>query len=272
MSDRPKLYHEADLFEVMLHHSPETLYPEESHETVQICIPFEGARYQVKRSTENGTGLTHTLSAHDILILPDRQPHAIHWQAPADILSLQLSKAFLEQALGKARLDLRDNLVVRDRFLSDAAVELRRAALSDDAPPLLLGAFAAMIAYRIGHAAENHVAGLAGAVHPFSAGERSRIHQYVNANLDRPIRLEELARLTNQSQWHFLRRFTATEGVSPISFLTERRIEKAAALLTGSSLTVTEVALEVGMSLSHLSRTFLQRRGVSPSVFRRQHR
>lgn len=271
MADRPRLYHEADLFEVILHHSPETHFAEETHDTVQICIPFEGARYEVKRSSETGAMRTSLLGAGDILVVPDQQPHAVYWQRPADILSLQLSTDFLERALGKPRLQLRDSLVLRDQFLSDAALELRRAVLDDDAPPPLLGAFAAMIAYKIGRNAENQYPGPSGPIRPLSTGERSRVVDFISANLDRQIRIAELAQLVGMSQWHFLRRFTVSEGMSPNSFITKHRIEKAAALLIGSTTRVTDIAFDVGMSPSHLSRTFLHRMGVSPKAFRQQH-
>lgn len=271
MADRPRLYEEADLFEIILHHSPETLYPEETHETVQICIPFEGARYKVARSSEAGGGLAHQLGAGDILVVPRDQPHAIHWQRPADILSLQLSTSFLEQVLDRPCVELRGNLVLRDRFLSDAAIELRRTVIGENATSPLLGAFAAMIAFKIGRNAENLGSELSGPVRPFSAGERGRLERFIMSNLDRPIRIAELAQLVGMSQWHFLRRFSATEGTSPNAYITQRRIEKACALLTQSTMSVIEIALETGMSPSHLSRTFLQRMGVSPRAFRQRH-
>lgn len=271
MSDRPRLYHEADQFEVILHHSLETRYAEETHETVQICIPFEGARYEVTRSSETGALCTSLLGAGDILVVPDQQPHAIYWQRPADILSLQLSISFLEQVLGRPRPQLRDTLVLRDQFLSDAAIELRRVALDGDAQAPLVGAFAAMIAYKIGRNSEDQYARPNGPIRPLSTAERGRVVDFISANLERQIRIAELAHLVGISQWHFLRRFTASEGMSPNSFITKQRIEKAAALLAGSATRVTDIAFDVGMSPSHLSRTFLQRMGVSPKAFRQQH-
>ena len=53
---RPTLHKEADNFTVLLHHSPPKSYPEEVHRTVQIGIPFHGARYEVSGQGTTGQG------------------------------------------------------------------------------------------------------------------------------------------------------------------------------------------------------------------------
>jgi hypothetical protein len=50
MSDRPLSFADSGRFEICCHHSPPTDYPEETHATVQICIPQRGAAYSVTRS------------------------------------------------------------------------------------------------------------------------------------------------------------------------------------------------------------------------------
>ena len=72
------------------------------------------------------------------------------------------------------------------------------------------------------------------------------------------------------SLWHFMRRLNATLGVSPNEFITARRMKRAKALLTDTPMTVSQVALEVGLSHSHFSRQFLKHCGVSPREFRQK--
>jgi AraC-like DNA-binding protein len=65
--------------------------------------------------------------------------------------------------------------------------------------------------------------------------------------------------------FHFARAFKQSEGVTPHGYLLERRVE----LLTGTNLSLSEIALASGFSdQSHLARHFRQRVGVSPSLFR----
>jgi AraC-like DNA-binding protein len=137
--------------------------------------------------------------------------------------------------------------------------------------PAFADAIATVIAYRVGLGAATGRGALGQeSVPAFSSAQLARIERFVGEHLDQPIRLLTLAEFTDLSVWHFLRRFSASYGLPPHAFITERRLARAQALLAESKLTITEIALEIGMSHSHFSRTFLKRFGVSPREFRRQ--
>jgi two-component system response regulator YesN len=51
-----------------------------------------------------------------------------------------------------------------------------------------------------------------------------------------------------------------------------KRLRRAKDLLANSELQVVDIALEVGMTHSHFSRTFLRSFGLTPTEFRRQAR
>ncbi|MBV9253140.1 MAG: helix-turn-helix transcriptional regulator [Actinobacteria bacterium] len=63
-----------------------------------------------------------------------------------------------------------------------------------------------------------------------------------------PITLDELAAAANLSKYHFLRLFKATYGITPMEYVSQRRIERAQDLLRATNLTVTEVCFAVGFS------------------------
>lgn len=84
-------------------------------------------------------------------------------------------------------------------------------------------------------------------------------------------RLPDIAGLTPTSYCRAFRRVT---GMSPGSYLTRLRINKAKALLhePSRSLSLKEVARQVGYQDElYFSRTFKKSEGVSPSLYRRQH-
>jgi AraC-like DNA-binding protein len=270
MSERPLSFADPGRFEIYCHHSPPALYAEETHDTVQICIPFEGARYDVTRHSAGGRNYVHRLSARDVLVVPAEQPHTVAWRRPADILSVQLSRRFMRDALDLPEIEIPDALTLRDPLLTEAAGALRSMLQAGEATPVLFGAFATLIAYRI-------VKGVSGGIGlsrleqaaPFPESGAARIRHYIAQHLDRPIQLTELAGLAGLSLWHFTRRFHATEGMSPHAFITERRLQKAEALLAGTDRSILEIALDVGMTHSHFSRTFVRRFGVAPREYRR---
>jgi transcriptional regulator GlxA family with amidase domain len=82
-----------------------------------------------------------------------------------------------------------------------------------------------------------------------------------------PVR--RLARVSGASQAHFARSFKEAFGVPPHRYLLTRRLERAAALLRDTALSVTEVAFQTGWnSLGTFGRTFRDVTGESPGAFR----
>jgi AraC-like DNA-binding protein len=81
----------------------------------------------------------------------------------------------------------------------------------------------------------------------------------------------ELAAELGLSLDYFSRRFRATFGLAPRSWLTRERIRRAALELSESTATVSEVAYNLGYrDLGLFSRQFKRVIGVAPSEFRRR--
>ncbi|MBN1939107.1 MAG: AraC family transcriptional regulator [Candidatus Aminicenantes bacterium] len=102
---------------------------------------------------------------------------------------------------------------------------------------------------------------------------RSRINRvidYIDRNIGRELRLEELARTANFSRYHFHRIFGALTGETLNAFIQRRRAELAAgALIVHPKSTITEIALEYGYSGSDVfARAFKERFGMSASEWR----
>jgi AraC-like DNA-binding protein len=87
-----------------------------------------------------------------------------------------------------------------------------------------------------------------------------------------PLDVPTMARTALMSPSHFSRRFRATYGETPYSYLMTRRIERAMALLRGGA-SVTDACMAVGCtSLGSFSSTFTEIVGESPSAYRsREH-
>lgn len=89
------------------------------------------------------------------------------------------------------------------------------------------------------------------------------------AHLDRPLRLNDLARAALLSPFHFHRVFQALTGATPGDFVKRLRLEKALGMMAFSKReSLTSIALACGFaSSSDFSRSFKQRFGVAPSAF-----
>ncbi|MCJ8279432.1 MAG: AraC family transcriptional regulator [Rivularia sp. ALOHA_DT_140] len=96
-----------------------------------------------------------------------------------------------------------------------------------------------------------------------------QILDYIDAHLDRDIKLADLARLLDMSQFHFSHLFKQSIGMSPYQYLLQQRVERAKLLLKQKDRLIVDIALECGFSShSHLSRKFRQFTGMTPKQYR----
>ncbi|NJM66930.1 MAG: helix-turn-helix transcriptional regulator [Acaryochloris sp. RU_4_1] len=94
---------------------------------------------------------------------------------------------------------------------------------------------------------------------------------YIHDSLDQEIKLADLAALLGMSQFHFIRLFKQTIGMTPYQYLLQQRIERAKQLLQHSDRGIIDIAFLCGFnSHSHLSQQFRQLTGMTPKAYRGQ--
>ena len=95
----------------------------------------------------------------------------------------------------------------------------------------------------------------------------NRVIDYLRGNLDRQVKLKELARVACLSEFHY-RIFGAVSGETLNNFTNRLRLEKAARLLRYSGQSMTDIALDCGFSSSAtFSRAFRSGYDTSPVSF-----
>ena len=98
---------------------------------------------------------------------------------------------------------------------------------------------------------------------------RRQMVDYIEAHLDQPITLGELALRCNLSEYHFARMFRASFGLPPHQYLLARRLHRACQLLRLGVMPLGEIALLCGFaSASHFSNRFRQAVGATPGEYR----
>jgi len=98
-----------------------------------------------------------------------------------------------------------------------------------------------------------------------------RIMRYLTAHYADAIEVSRLHERFNVSRSHMYDHFKQATGHSLNRYLTVYRINQAKRLLMDTSLSVTEIASDVGFGdLSHFFHTFKSETGLTPSVFRKQ--
>jgi transcriptional regulator GlxA family with amidase domain len=97
-----------------------------------------------------------------------------------------------------------------------------------------------------------------------------KVTSHIEAHLDRTIRNEDLAALVRLNPSHFGRAFRNSVGQPPHEYVIRRRVERAQGLMLSTDASLSEIALDCGLSdQSHLTRLFRRFAGESPRAWRR---
>lgn len=83
--------------------------------------------------------------------------------------------------------------------------------------------------------------------------------------------MEKYAEIAHLSLGRFSHLFTKKTGMSPLKYVLSLRIEEAKELLMYSSMSISEVAVSIGIAEpSYFSRIFRKYVGLSPTEYRNQ--
>ena len=93
--------------------------------------------------------------------------------------------------------------------------------------------------------------------------------QYLNANFDKAITLNEVATLSNMTQTAFSRFFKARTGINFIDSLNDIRLGHASRMLIETTETVSEIAYNCGFNnIANFNRLFKKKKNCTPKEFR----
>lgn len=96
-----------------------------------------------------------------------------------------------------------------------------------------------------------------------------KVMEYINSNYPKKLSLQDLADRVYLSRSYLSSLFKKETGDSLSNYINKVRVEKSKALLTGSTLSLAEIAHLCGFEdQSYFTRVFKNREGVSPKKFR----
>ena len=98
------------------------------------------------------------------------------------------------------------------------------------------------------------------------------LKEWINARLDQPFDLDQLAREAGISKFHFCRKFREETGFPPIRYIQHLRIQRACELLSNTNKSIQEIADATGYNdTAHFCRVFASKIGEPPGRYRRSH-
>lgn len=99
-----------------------------------------------------------------------------------------------------------------------------------------------------------------------------RVVSHVDANLDAPLSIAELAALTRLSGNYFSRAFKRSFGVTPRAYVMRKRIERAQHMMLCCEDSLANIAFSCGFAdHAHFTRSFRRALGAPPQAWRRHY-
>jgi len=103
------------------------------------------------------------------------------------------------------------------------------------------------------------------------AGNRqcAAVKRYIDLHFKETLTLEHLAEEAHMNKFYLSHAFKREYGVSPINYMTTRRIEESKYLLAETDLSMSQIAQLLGFSSqSYFSQVFHRTQGISPKEYR----
>lgn len=211
-------------------------------------------------------GFTHVVEPGTLLLgRPGDEYHCAHDFGCGDVSTVfQFEPEILDELAREHRLPA----ILRSAVFAQAPVLHAQALVAEG------GLAAEEAAYRLAAVTLGALSGGLEEVPPsLRRPDRDRAHaaaQAIEVRYAEALTLESLAALVATSPYHFLRLFRRELGLTPHQYVIRTRLRHALRLLRTTTLSVTEVAFEVGFTdLSNFMRTFRRHVGTTPDAYRR---
>lgn len=96
--------------------------------------------------------------------------------------------------------------------------------------------------------------------------------RYIDSNYMKNITLDLLAEITHMNKFYLVHSFTKYTGLSPINYLTHKRIQIAQDLLSSTDFSISQIASHVGFSSqSYFSQVFRKTLNMTPVHYRKKY-
>lgn len=213
----------------------------------------------------------------DISLLTMSQNSHWHWTETIDVSHVYLSNALMSRVaidvMERPIEDIRlhDLLRTQDTILTSIVGAITREVRSRGVGCSL---YAESLGMQMAIHLLRHYASVTfkdrGAPGRLSQLQKQRLLEFIDAHLQDPIRLDEMADTVGLGAWTFSRKFSESFNCSPHTYVIEQRIERAKRMLHEGKLAIKEIAYLCGFSdQAHLTRVLRSKLGVTPAQLRR---
>jgi AraC family transcriptional regulator len=242
-----------------------------------VLIIYRDAETQLRRRIEGSWKVEH-IPLGNVAIIGGGRPTELEWQGQTRISHVCLSHEVMAQTAAALeqdyeKLEIIDPLHFKNPQLlavGDMLIqELRALAGSTTLLIDLLTSSLGVYLLRHGHRNSAQLR-TRGGTPQLTTVQRALVLDFIEANIARNFRLQELATVAGLSEVHFARCFTNTFRESPHQFVLKQRILLAIERICRTKLNFAEIAELSGFAdQAHLTRAVKKATGHTPSELRK---
>ncbi|HEY9622531.1 MAG TPA: AraC family transcriptional regulator [Crinalium sp.] len=262
---------------IFFHHYDHPAHQSPTHQWMQhiIGITGQGGHPVESEHQVEGKRLTCYCQPGEMLLIPAGVTYSSLWCDAGEFSLLGFCPQFLEQVAYESvrmkQVELIPHIGVSDRLVQQIGLALKTDIEAKHPAGRMFGESLAtgLVIHLLKQYSVWQPQSLSNDKGRLSEYQLQKVFKHIQDHLEQDIALSDIASVLNLSQYHFCRLFKQSTGLSPHQYLTQCRIDRAKQLLRATRLTITEIALAVGLN-NHSSFTRLFRRyvGTPPTEFR----
>ena len=253
-------------------------------DTGEFSSPFPYISTSLTDSTPaerwlNGQFYQQLVSSGDTIVIPSEAVHRCQWQKESLFIILSFEPLFLEQVeqelVNVDRIQLTPHVDLQDSFIKGMLLalkdelqeELKTGWIGDN---LYIEKLKTALAFHLLRKYTSHQPLIREYTDGLSRYKLKQALDYMQAHLNENIKIVDIAKMLNMSQFYFSRLFRQSIGVSPYRYIIQQRVKKAQKLLKHRrELSIADIALECGFNhQSHLAKYFRQFTNITPKKYR----
>lgn len=238
-----------------------------------LALAYNQFQLQVRK---DGKFRTQLVDNGVIQLTPANVSQSLSWDTEGEFSILSLCPKFVEQVAYESIkgnfIELIPQFSIIDPIIQHIAAALKADIEAGCQTGRLFGESAAtMLAVRLLQAYATCKPIIKSYSDGFAKDRLQIVIDYINAHLDRDIKLADIAELVGVSQYYFCHLFKQSFGITPHQYLIQQRIEQAKLLLPNRELSLAEIAQECGFTdQSHFTKHFKRLVGITPKAMRSQ--
>ncbi|MGF1487247.1 MAG: helix-turn-helix domain-containing protein [Prochloraceae cyanobacterium] len=215
------------------------------------------------------------LRVGDAAIVPANIIHKAGWHGERELISIgfdrQIFATTIEDTAKFDRATLIPQLPVCDPLIAQIGLALKTAIENNANSRLYVETMTNALAVHLLQYYSTERPILKEYKSGLSRRDLKKVVDYIEANLDLDLSLQDLANLVHISPHYFSSLFKQSTGLTPHKYVIKTRIELAKTLLLQRKTTIADIAKTVGFAnQSHLNLHFKRQVGVTPKQFARR--